>query len=108
MFSSLGHTENFKNPFNGSTTEIADIGFAFYGGLWAYDGWNNLNFLTDELKDPFKTLPLAIMIGIPIVTGFYVMANVAYSAILTPYTIAHSKAVAVVSIRLCSQLSVDN
>lgn len=28
------------------------IAFAFYGGLWAYDGWNSLNSVTEELKNP--------------------------------------------------------
>jgi len=90
-----GYDQNFTNAFEGTTTKISDIGFAFYGGLWAYDGWNNLNYVTEELKNPLRDLPLAIMIGIPLVTGCYVLVNIAYLTVLTQAEIASSGAVAV-------------
>lgn len=34
-----GNVKNFENSFEGTTTNLADIGLAFYSGLWAYDGW---------------------------------------------------------------------
>lgn len=30
------------------------LGMAFYNGLFAYSGWNSLNFLTEEMKQPEK------------------------------------------------------
>ena len=93
----LGFDESFKDAFKGTSESISDIGYAFYGGLWAYDGWNNLNYVTEELKNPIRDLPLAIMIGIPLVTGCYVMVNIAYLTVLTSAEIASSNAVAVVS-----------
>lgn len=30
------------------------IATAFYTGLWAYDGWNNLNYVTEEIQNPSK------------------------------------------------------
>ena len=44
----------------------------------------------------FRDLPLAIMIGIPLVTGCYVLVNIAYLTVLTQAQIATSGAVAVV------------
>ena len=44
-----------------------------------------------------RDLPLAIMIGIPLVTGCYVLVNIAYLTVLTQAEIAASGAVAVVS-----------
>ena len=35
----LGHTEHLKNSFEGSNTNAGEIALAFYGGMWAYDGW---------------------------------------------------------------------
>jgi len=90
-----GHNDSFKDAFKGTSTSISDIGYAFYGGLWAYDGWNNLNYVTEELKNPIRDLPLAIMIGIPLVTGCYVLVNIAYLTVLSSAEIAVSNAVAV-------------
>ncbi|XP_037553457.1 b(0,+)-type amino acid transporter 1, partial [Nematolebias whitei] len=90
-----GNTENLSNAFEGSTTSVGAIGLAFYNGLWAYDGWNQLNFITEELKDPHRNLPLAIIIGIPLVTVCYVLINVAYFTVMTPTELLLSPAVAV-------------
>ncbi|XP_002160096.3 b(0,+)-type amino acid transporter 1 [Hydra vulgaris] len=90
-----GYNSEFQNSFNGTKTHLSSIGYAFYGGLWAYDGWNNLNFVTEDLKNPTRNLPLAIIIGIPLVTGCYALINVAYLTVLTSAEIANSSAVAV-------------
>ncbi|KAF3701480.1 b(0,+)-type amino acid transporter 1 [Channa argus] len=47
-----GHTENFEDSFQNTNVGINPIGIAFYQGLWSYDGWNNLNYVTEELKRP--------------------------------------------------------
>nr|CAH0108377.1 unnamed protein product [Daphnia galeata] len=52
---SLGYTENLEIGFEGSATSFGQIATAFYGGLWAYSGWNNLNFITEELRNPYRT-----------------------------------------------------
>ena len=36
----------------GTTNSIGNIATAFYSGLWAYDGWNNLNYVTEEIINP--------------------------------------------------------
>ena len=53
--------------------------------------------MVEEVKDPYRNLPRAIGISIPIVTAIYVMANVAYLVVLTPQEIVTSTAVVVVS-----------
>ena len=35
----IGETQYLAQGFEGSTTEFGTIATAFYGGLWAYDGW---------------------------------------------------------------------
>lgn len=47
-----GQTQNFQNAFQNTTAGIGAVGVAFYQGLWSYDGWNNLNYVTEELKKP--------------------------------------------------------
>ncbi|CAO1438160.1 unnamed protein product [Diamesa serratosioi] len=91
----MGHTENFDNAFANSETDPGKLSVAFYSGIFSYAGWNYLNFMTEELKDPYKNLPRAIYISLPLVTGIYVLANVAYLAVLTPQEMIASNAIAV-------------
>ncbi|OTF81122.1 hypothetical protein BLA29_005748 [Euroglyphus maynei] len=67
---------------------------AIYSGLFAFGGWNYLNIITDELKNPYKNLPQAAMAGILISTLIYVLANFSYFLILTPNEILARDAIA--------------
>lgn len=49
-----GNTRNFENSFDGTKLSVGSISLAFYNGLWAYDGWNQLNYITEELRNPFR------------------------------------------------------
>lgn len=90
-----GHTENWNEPMKNTLTQPGLIALAFYNGLFSYSGWNYLNFVTEELKDPYKNLPKAICISMPVVTIIYVVANVAYFSVLTSEEMLSSNAVAV-------------
>ncbi|XP_062324962.1 b(0,+)-type amino acid transporter 1 isoform X1 [Osmerus eperlanus] len=90
-----GQTESFNDSFENTNVGINPIGIAFYQGLWSYDGWNNLNYVTEELKRPEVNLPRAVMIAIPMVTILYLLVNVSYLAVLTPQEVMTSPAVAV-------------
>ncbi|XP_029349154.1 b(0,+)-type amino acid transporter 1 isoform X1 [Echeneis naucrates] len=90
-----GNTQNFVNSFEGTHVSVNAIGFAFYQGLWSYDGWNTLNFLTEELKHPEVNLPRAVVIAISLVTGLYLLVNVSYLTVMTPKELMSSTAVAV-------------
>uniref|UniRef100_A0A8D8ULW9 Y+L amino acid transporter 2 n=1 Tax=Cacopsylla melanoneura TaxID=428564 RepID=A0A8D8ULW9_9HEMI len=87
-------SDNFNNAWEGNY-DITKIALALYSGLFAFGGWNYLNFVVDELQDPYKNLPRAIWIAMPIVTLVYVCANVAYFAVLTKAEMLGSTAVAV-------------
>lgn len=54
LFASLGNTQHLSNAFNNPTPSMGVIATAFYTGLWAYDGWNNLNYVTEEIQNPSK------------------------------------------------------
>ncbi|XP_056637626.1 Y+L amino acid transporter 2 [Diorhabda sublineata] len=88
-----GKTEHFT--FMNTNHEITSLALSFYSGLFAYNGWNYLNFIIEELKDPVRNLPLAIAISCTLVTAVYVLTNVAFYTTLSPIEILGSKAVAV-------------
>ncbi|XP_035796239.1 Y+L amino acid transporter 2-like [Anopheles albimanus] len=90
-----GGMDNFENAFEGTETDPGKLSVAFYSGIFSYAGWNYLNFMTEELRDPYKNLPRAIYISLPLVTAIYVLANMAYVAVLTPQAILSSDAIAV-------------
>ncbi|CAL4246589.1 unnamed protein product, partial [Meganyctiphanes norvegica] len=90
-----GHTENFKNPFDNTILEPTSIACAFYSGLISFGGWNSLNFVMEELKDPYKNLPRAILISVPLVIVIYFCTNASYFAVLTSAELLNSDAVAV-------------
>lgn len=50
--------------------------------MWSYDGWNNLNLITAEMKQPSRDLPLSLVIAMPTVIVVYILANVAYLAVV--------------------------
>ncbi|XP_068017798.1 B(0,+)-type amino acid transporter 1 [Melanerpes formicivorus] len=90
-----GKTGNFTDAFKDSKVSVSSIGLAFYNGLWAYDGWNQLNYITEELKNPYRNLPLSIIVGIPLVTVCYVLINLSYFTVMTSTELLQSQAVAV-------------
>ncbi|KAL4103570.1 hypothetical protein QTP88_018931 [Uroleucon formosanum] len=85
----------FANPWKGSVTDPGKLAVSVYSGIFSYSGWNFLNFMTEELKNPYVNLPRAIYISMPLVTIIYVLANVAYLAVLTPHDMVTTKAIAV-------------
>jgi APA family basic amino acid/polyamine antiporter len=54
------------------------FGLAMIAVLWAHDGYYILPYAAGELRDPGRTLPRALIIGILSVTGIYLMVNLAY------------------------------
>lgn len=107
-----GDLKYFENPWEGKY-DAPSIGLAFYSGLFAFGGWNYLNFVTGELIDPYKyllksqiqmsmltvfhfrNLPRAIWIAMPLVTTIYVLVNLAYFAVVSREEMLASVAVAV-------------
>jgi APA family basic amino acid/polyamine antiporter len=57
---------------------LAGLGVALVAVLWTYDGWLNVPNVAEEMRDPRRALPRALVGGLAIVTVAYVLTNVAY------------------------------
>ncbi|XP_023610141.1 cystine/glutamate transporter isoform X4 [Myotis lucifugus] len=90
-----GQTQHFKDAFSGSDASIMGLPLAFYYGMYAYAGWFYLNFVTEEVENPERNIPLAIGISMAIVTIGYVLMNVAYFTTISAEELLLSNAVAV-------------
>ena len=74
---------------------LTPLAASFYSGLFAYTGWNFLNFIIEELKNPVRDLPRAIAISCSLCLIIYVFTIVAFHTILDKYEVLGSEAVAV-------------
>ncbi|KAL2815886.1 amidase signature domain-containing protein [Aspergillus granulosus] len=81
--------------FEGTTTDISGWAMALYAGLWAFDGWDNTNYVTGEFKNPNRDLPRVIHTAMPLVIVSYLLANISYFFVLPHSTIEASNTVAV-------------
>ena len=54
------------------------LGIATVGAFFAYDAWNNITFTGAEVKNPKRTLPLSLGLGVGLVMAIYVLVNIAY------------------------------
>jgi APA family basic amino acid/polyamine antiporter len=77
----------------GSFTPAA-FGLALVSTLWAFDGWADLAYNAGEVKDPQRNLPRALIGGTLAVVAIYLLANLAYLAVLPIDQIRVSKLVA--------------
>ena len=54
------------------------FGVALIPILFAYGGWQNANYVAEEMRDPRRHLPVSLIVGTLIVVVVYLLANVAY------------------------------
>ena len=61
---------------------FAALGTALVPILFTYGGWQQTNFIAEEIVDPERNLPRALVLGVVIVVGVYMRTNVAYLGVL--------------------------
>lgn len=80
---------------------------AALSAFWGYEGWNNVSYIGEEVKNPQKNIPLALILGTGIIISLYMAMNAAYLRIMpveayaammeTPEKIAAVEAASVMS-----------
>merc|ERR1712193_528531 len=94
-FVQLGRGQTQYFTWDNTESDVTKIALSFYSGLFAYNGWNYLNFVIEELQDPVKNLPRAIAISCTLVTVVYVLTNGGFYTTLSVPEVLGSEAVAV-------------
>ncbi|SJL00429.1 uncharacterized protein ARMOST_03742 [Armillaria ostoyae] len=75
--------ESFTKPwFEGSSKSPSAYSLALYSGLWAFDGWDQANYVGGEMHNPEKNIPRTIHSSMVIVTVLFLLANVSYFVVL--------------------------
>ena len=67
---------------------ISGFGAAMLGALWGYNGWAIIAALGGEIRNPSRTLPLALIGATLTVITLYLVINTAYFYVLTPLEVA--------------------
>ena len=73
---------------------IAAFGLALVSVLWVYDGWADVSFVAGEVQNPRRNLPRVLIIGTLGIISIYLLANLAYLAVLPVEEIRKSPLVA--------------
>jgi basic amino acid/polyamine antiporter, APA family len=81
---------NFSTTFSGAKGGIAGFMAALVATLWAYDGWNDLNMVGGEVKQPERNIPIALIAGVATVGVLYVLVNAGVQYVLPANAIAGS------------------
>ncbi|MFL5341702.1 MAG: APC family permease [Gemmataceae bacterium] len=69
-------------PADWRTVEWSKFGAALVGVIWAYHGWMNIAPVAEEVKEPQRNIPRALLAGVGILIALYVGANVAYYLVI--------------------------
>ncbi|KAF9454520.1 amino acid transporter [Macrolepiota fuliginosa MF-IS2] len=90
-----GATATFHQPwFEGASTSPSAYSLALYSGLWAFDGWDQANYVGGEIHHPERNIPRAIHSSMAIVTLLFLLANLSYFVVLDRDLVALSNTVA--------------
>ncbi len=81
-------------PAWGSGLHLSMLATALISVMWTYDGWADLSFMGGEVKDPQRTLPLALILGTLCVMLVYLVVNVGFIYVLPIPQMAQSKLIA--------------
>lgn len=85
---------HYTPAFPEGSFALPAFGLALVSTLWAFDGWADLSYNGGEVKDPQRNLPRALIGGTLLVIAIYLLANLAYLAVLPIEEIRVSKLVA--------------
>jgi APA family basic amino acid/polyamine antiporter len=97
FLSENGSVSNFWNS-DSALTPVSYLGAwaaAMTGAFFAYDGWINIVSMAGEVKNPQRTIPKTLFIGVLVCISIYILVNLAYLYVLPVGIMANAPLVAV-------------
>lgn len=91
---------NFATSFTGARGGFSGFMVALIAALWAYDGWSDVTQMAGEIQQPQRSLPIALVGGVTIVGGLYMLTNAAIQYVLPAAAIATAERPTVDAMRL--------
>ncbi|MDE3201626.1 MAG: APC family permease [Acidobacteriota bacterium] len=95
---SMGTWANFSTSLPNTMGGFGGFMLALIATLWAYDGWNDLTMVAGEVKNPERSLPIALIGGLFIVGALFMATNAAIQYVLPAAQIAGSERPAVTAL----------
>ncbi len=83
-----GSWSNFGTSFAGAKGGMTGFMAALVAALWAYDGWNDLNMVSEEVQRPERNIPIALIAGVGLVAVLYMGMNAGIQRALPAAAIA--------------------
>jgi APA family basic amino acid/polyamine antiporter len=90
----VAHSADPVWPSSLSTGLFGAFLAALAAALWAYDGWEDLNLVGSEVKDPQRNFPRALVGGVAFVALVYLLFSAACLKVLPFQSVASSQHVA--------------
>ncbi len=87
---SHGAWHNYQTSFPEAKAGWSGFMVALVAALWAYNGWNDVSQMAGEIQQPQRSLPIALIGGVAIVGGLYILTNAAIQFVLPAAAVAAS------------------
>ncbi|KAK7114699.1 hypothetical protein V1264_000717 [Littorina saxatilis] len=89
------HTqENLKHFMDNSNTDFGRLCLSVFAGYFSYGGWQIITVLMEEVQNPVKDVPRALVSAMLIAIFLFVLTNMAFYMVLTPNEALQSDAIA--------------
>lgn len=98
--SSQSTWHNFATSYAGARGGFTGFMIALIAALWAYDGWSDVSQMAGEVQNPQRSMPFALIGGLTIVGGLYMLTNAAIQYVLPATAIANAARPTVDAMRL--------
>lgn len=93
LTASTGDYGHFTPAFS-QGIQLSLLATALIPIMWTYDGWADASFIGGEVKNPQRTMPLALMIGTVLVVVVYLIINIGFIHLLPVSEMAGSSLIA--------------